>query len=408
MLALCGTLAAAQPQAPESTAGLRLSGFGTVGVVHAQAPAGWGYRRDIDQPAHGGGIRADIDSRLGLRAQYVVSPQVDLVGQAVGRRRAPGGDATDAIEWAYAAWRPRPDVALRVGRLSQDLFLSSGYRDVGFAYAPVRPPVEIYGFATGPLDGIDLTRNWSHGGAQWSLKAFAGRTVSVPFVTVRSRGAVLSRESDGLLLRLSATRASMAIGPAPLRPLQEALSALQAMPLPDVAAEAAAMSQRLESTLSSASYLMAGAQFERDDWLMMAEATQTFGRNRAGLPSGVVALLGRRFGALTLFGSVSRARAPHHEQATPDWEARLAPVVGASAAQQLQAAGTGAAFVLNLPQGNQRSRSLGLRWDVGPLTALKLQTDWVRIDPNGGRLWSNADAAPARATVTSVAVDFLF
>lgn len=410
LLALVGAVAAAQSPIPESAGGLRLSGFGTVGLVHAEAPAGWGYRRDTDQPPNDGGTRADIDSRIGVRAQYVVSMQVDLVAQAVGRRRAHGGDAMDAIEWAYAAWRPRPDVALRVGRISQPLYLLSEYRDVGFAYPTVRPPADFYGSATGPIDGVDLTTGWRLDGAQWRFKGFGGRTVSVPSITARTYGIVLSREADGLLVRLSAGHVAIARGPASLQPLLDALTVVQGLPLPEVAAEAAVLGQRLASYGSSMSYLTVAAQFEHDDWLAMAEALQIVGHNEAGLPGGHALLLGRRFGALTLFGSVSRASMARHDRAEPHWEAALMPVVGASAARQLQAVGSGVAAVLNQPNGNQHSRSLGLRWDVGPSTALKFQTDWVHIDPNGGRLLANANgnAGPARATVASVAVDFLF
>ena len=50
LLALAAIACGAQTD--DDTARLRVSGFGTLGLVQVDAPAGWGFRRDITQPGH--------------------------------------------------------------------------------------------------------------------------------------------------------------------------------------------------------------------------------------------------------------------------------------------------------------------------------------------------------------------
>ena len=100
-LIAAGLLAAgasqAQPAADAGAPGLRLNGFGSIGVVDSRAPAGWGFRRDISQPDHDGGVRADTDSRLGLQLNATVNGQLEFVGQLLLKRRLPEVPAGDSV-----------------------------------------------------------------------------------------------------------------------------------------------------------------------------------------------------------------------------------------------------------------------------------------------------------------------
>ena len=85
MLRLCATTLAcpamsAEP-ADESISRLRLSGFGTFGVTHTESAQAFGFKREVSQPAYDGGTHLDVDSRLGLQANYTINPQFELVGQ---------------------------------------------------------------------------------------------------------------------------------------------------------------------------------------------------------------------------------------------------------------------------------------------------------------------------------------
>ena len=411
---LCLFACASVAQASEVNEGdIRVSGFGTVGIVHADAPAGWGYRRDIGQPANSGGTRADIDSRLGLQLNYAPTRQFELVGQVLATRRSQYAADSDSIEWAFAAYRPQPDVALRVGRLNLDQFLMSDYRNVGFAYRFARPPVEFYGSLPTSLDGADMARVWNVAGTQWRLKAFAGRAHSGDLsinggTEVRPvYGAMASREADGLLLRVGLTRAGLATSAPALQPLLDGMSGLSALPVADVAAQAGALRSRLDFAGAHATYATLALSYELQDWQWTTEFTRVTGHpvvNFAAAYAGV----GRRFGPVTVFGGVSRIRSAEEPVDTPAWAAALAPVLGAAGAQQAQFLGAAAALAANMTAANQRTLSLGARWDLHSQLALKLQWDRVRIDANGGRLWANTTADAGHANVSSVVLDFVF
>lgn len=386
--------------------GIRFSGFGTVGIVHAEAPAGWGFLRSLEQPASTRTTRGDVDSRLGVQLNYAVNAQVELVGQLLATRRLPSASAGDTVEWAFAAYRPTADLTLRAGRLNLDQFLMSDYRNVGFAYLYARPPVEYYGTIPTSLDGVDATRTWRFDDVQWRVKGYVGRSRTVGVPLNDAFGVAIARESDGLLLRVGWSRAKLTRNYDSLAPLLDGLAQVGALPIPAVAAQATALRSGLDLTTKPLTYAALGASYERGAWQTAAEVTRvTFGNTtlKAGYAS-----IGRRVGAVTLFGIVSGADSGTPAVAAPAWAAVLDPVIGPAAAQQVQALGAAAAYVANQSM-RQTTYALGARWDVHPRMAVKLQWDHVKIATNGGfYLWSNATSDPASANVTTVLLDFVF
>lgn len=394
---------------------LRLSGFGTVGAVHVNAPAGWGFRRDISQPANDGGTRADIDTRLGVQANYSLTSQVELVGQVIAARRSPYGRESDSIEWAFAAYRPNANLTLRLGRVNTDAFVLAEYRNVGFAYNWVRPPVEFYGALPSSIDGGDITQTWNIGDARWKVKAFGGQAYPGDLskdgrVTVRPLfGTMVSREADGLLVRAGLIQAKLVTSVPALQPLLDGLRGLDALsPLaPNVAAQADALRARLDTSGGRVVYATLGATYEAQDWLWSAEFMHVGGDPGRRFTAGYLGV-GRRFGPVTVFGGTSHIHTPDAPVATPAWDVALTSVgVPAASAAQAQLLGAGAAFAANFG-ANQHTQSLGVRWDIHPQMALKAQWDYIRIGANGGRLWSNSTLSPAHANVTTLALDFVF
>jgi hypothetical protein len=394
-------------------AGLRVSGFGSLGLMRADGPEGWRYRREIGQPGGRGSTRADTDSRLGLQLNYAPSARVEWVGQLLATRRSAYASPADIVEWAFVAYRPNADLTLRGGRLNIDQFLMSDYRNVGFAYLMARPPVEFYGSLPTSLDGVDIARAWDLADARWRAKVYFGRAQGGDLATdsripVRPvLGATVSREADGLLLRAALTRGSIADAAPALRPLFNGLQALSALPLPEVAAQAGALRRQLDANGTDFTYAALGLSYERHDWQWTAELTRVSGHPWLRMVAGYAGV-GRRFGAVTLFGAAAGVRNGESTTVAPRWAAALAPVLGPAAAQQAQALADGAAFAANLSAARQRALSLGLRWDLQPQLALKLQLDRVRISARGGRLWANATLDGGRAQVVSAVLDFVF
>lgn len=391
---------------------LRFSGFGSLGAAHISAPADWVYRRELSQPLNTSSTRFDLDTRLGLQVNYTPSSAFELVGQANLRRRAPAAPGSDAVEWAFAAWRPNTDWTLRLGRVNTDAFLMSDYRSVGLAYTFARPPVEFYAQLPASLDGADASWVWNNGNALWRAKAFTGKSRLTfdgnnSLDLRRLLGGMVSREADGLLLRASALQAQLSFTSPDLAPLLAGLDGLNALPVPGLGAQASALRSRLTLDKVKHTYVSVGIRYEPEDWLLGAELRHVTGsvliKSSAGYAS-----VGRRFGPVTVFGLASRIGSASQPAEAPPWGVQLAPVIGPAAAQQVQFLGSTAALTINGLAPRQSALGLGLRWDLDHARALKLQWDHIRVDANGSFLWGNGSPQAERAQVASVVLDFVF
>lgn len=390
---------------------IRFSGFGTMGLTDASAPHGWGFRRDLGQSGSTDRTRADVDSRLGLQLNYTPTTQLEFVTQLLAGRHSPGATLGDHMEWAFAAIRPTPQLTARLGRVNLDTFLNSDHRNVGFAFLPARPPVELYGLLPTSLNGADVSHWLDLGDARWRFKIFGGRAdggdrgnkAGVPVSP--TVGGSISRESGGLLIRLGVTRGVITNAPAPLQPLIEGLASLATLPVPNVASEAQALRQRLDTTDAAALYTALGARYESGPWLLSAELAKVSGHPFVDLISGY-ASAGRRFGDWTLYSVYSRVRSSTPAAAMPQWAPSLA--FSPALAAQVQALGTAAATAVNLGRPSQRTISLGARWDFHPQMSLKLQWDQIGTESNGASLWTESTPDSGRSHVTSVLLDYVF
>jgi hypothetical protein len=385
----------------------RLSGFGTVGVVQANAPEGWGYLRDLDQPPHGGGTRADTDTRLGLQLNYTPSAQFEWVAQLLAKRRLDSARQSDVIEWGFGAWRPNANLTLRAGRVNVDQFLMSDYRNVGLAYPFARPPVDFYSLLPSSLDGADVAQTWDVGATRWRAKAYGGQAHIGSVKLHQLYGAMLSREADGLVLRAGLTHAKLKDTNPLVVPVLDGLSGVASLPLPAVAAEALELRHRLNLDGAQVTYAALGFSYERAAWQVFGELTRSSGDPGVRFDTGYLAV-GRRFGAVTLYGLASRIRSPEPAAVAPAWGLALEPVLGPAAAQQAQGLADVAAYAVNVGRVDQQTTAVGTRWDIHPRLALKLQWDHVRVNANGGLLWANSTPAAMRANVGSLLADFVF
>lgn len=418
---LCAGPARADEVAQPAGTGIRLNGFGTVGLVRAHNSEGWEFTRDRAQPAEEGRIKTMTDTRLGLQANWQPSPRWEGVTQVVLKHANPDAPAEQYVHWAFVAFRPTPDWTFRVGRTAPDIFLLADYRNVGFAYPWVRPNLEFYGWI--PLDasdGMDAMYAWMDGSAQWRVKlsygqvgmalALAGSS-EVPMAT--SKGlftSTLSREDNGLLLKASYSRTRSTLTGVPdLQSLEQGLAALRTLPVPAVAQEAAVLHDNVMFTDRFSEYLALGASYEQGPWWLHAEVNRLGGE--IGISNGwrTYASVAYRFGRMTGYTVWGRALPAGAPVAAPaDWATTLAPLVGDAMAQQAMMLGTAAAQVSNTSRSDQRTNSLGLRWDFDARMAFKLQWDHSRTHPAGSGLWAQGTPAAAHADVLAATLDFLF
>jgi len=392
------------------------SGYGTLGYSQLQGSDELTFVRDLSQPGSLTPRTSSFkpDSRLAVQAAYRVSAQTDAVVQAVWRQKAQA-TAGNSIEWAYLSHRPTEDLTVRGGRVGIDVFLLSDYRNLGYAQSTVRPNWDYYGFMPiYSLDGIDATYTHTTDAARWSLKSQWGRAQAVvPIITGQNYDFVaqsfwdVSLQREAGPWRVKAGYATMTIAnEAPLAALTDPLKQLAALSVPGVSAQATQLAQSLSFADSQVSYLTMGAAYDDGIWQLQTEISKVRGSSQV-LTQGTAAYVtvGRRFGDLLPFASISTFRPPR-AAATPegDWGALL----GDASASVLQ---TAAVSTLNSPRVEQKTVALGLRWDLHPQAALKLQWDHIWIKPGGYGLWSTPTFAPAVANqvnLLTASLDWVF
>lgn len=398
----------------------KLTGFGTVGVLHADSDEPWLFARDLTQRGAPGNTAINVDSRLGLQLERALAPSVEAVAQLVVKDRSRGARADESLEWAFIGWQPSPAVKLRFGRTSPDLFLLADVRNVGITYPWVRPSVEYYGWMPfSSMDGIDASYRWQTGSVYWTGKIAVGRIRSTIGVVDREQYAhvqgddtlavTFSRESGGLLLKASYLRTRLASElPAQFQPLSDGLLGLTQLPVPTVAAEADRLYQAMQFGGVS-QYSALGAQYEANRWALYAEGSRVhFDRGASGGTRGYVSLA-YRWPRLT--GYVISARSKPDSSPLKlehDWAAELTPVLGPELAGQAAMLGIGGAAAANLPRFDQQTIGIGLRWDVRQNVDLKLQVDRTLVHRYGSIAWRDATDNSNHATIFSVAADFTF
>jgi hypothetical protein len=424
LLALLCTASVTNAAAQDATGtgpDLRMNGFGTLGLVEATPHDDWGFRRDVSQPSrHDGGLRADVDSRLGLQAAWRLDPQWEFVGQLVLKPRADEAADDESLAWAFAAWRPTPEWTLRVGRTSPDLFLLSDVRNVGFVYPWMRPNVEFYGWVpVSALDGIDVARQWQLGEGYLRAKLFAGRT-SVTLASTQGDGdthanvrplvgGTLTWDSGALTVKATLAQArSRARDPAAVGRAHAGLDGLAALPIPIVASQAGQLRDSFPADVFVTRYAALGLAWDASPWQLQAEVARISGNFDSSDSWYGYASAARRFGDTTLFATIGRARASHRPLPDPQWTTALTPVLGPALAAAAQELGQGIASNYNLAREDQASVGIGARLDLDDRIAVKLQLDAVRSAAFGGGLWSHDTLDAHHALVWSTGLDFVF
>lgn len=411
-LALLSSLLLVSGWTAASAGDVTVHGFGTVGAAYLDKPAGWTYARSLNQHVNDDDLRLDLDSVVGVQINYEPSPTFEVVAQAAASRLDGDAEHNDYLELGFVGWHPDSDWSVRLGRVNLDAYLISDHRVVGFTYQFIRPPTEYYSRMPTSLDGGDIARTWVIDGVQWRTKLFVGRTENGPGNTRLTLwpviGLVGSRESDGLLLRISALHGRTRNDIRALQPLMQGLQQMQGLPVPSVANDAGQMQAALSTRGMQTNYIAGALAYDRHDWLLTAEANRS---KVKGMPwisftSGYVSA-GHRFGAISAFVTESVTRRDSAAFRAPDWATPLA-AFGPQLAQQAQQLANGAAATINTMAADQSSTSVGMRWDVTSRIALKTQWDHVRWRNEGSALWFNSGGPRGSANVVAVAADFVF
>lgn len=391
---------------------LHFSGFGSVALSHDDS-RGIALLRDTGQPvSENRDTSWRSDSVLGLKGGWRLSPTLELAGQVVLRHRV-DAKPRSIIEGAHLTWHPSERVDVRVGRMGLDVFMLSDYRSVGYAQPWVRPPREFYGWIPmHTLDGADVAWKFDHGATRWTarLQLGANRT-EVPltaddhfsFRAKRMRALTLHAERDAWQFKLGHSVFRAGSEPPPFVPLRNALAGVAGGGFGPVSAEAASLRAGLALKDIDIHYSTLGAAYDDGRWLIQGELARVRSDSEV-IATGTAAYVsvGRRFGPLTPYVVLVRFR-PSNGAREPlnDWSG-----LGASELQ------TQAVASYNNFRVDQRTLSLGMRWDFDSRAALTMQWDRSRIAARGFGLWQvdNLVSGERRRTVDvlTLSLDFVF
>jgi hypothetical protein len=412
--ALHGGLAHADRQFFDGS--LRISGFGTVGITQSHVdeatPSTPGYATPSDQSS----LQYSRDTKLAVQARYRMTSTLKATTQVMVKS-TPSGKYEPVVEWAFAKWSPAPTLSFRFGRVGAPLFLVSDSREVGYTSLQVRPPIDVYGqVPVTHMDGADVSYQFDMGGMAMTTTLFGGRASS-DYASYRlaSGGTLisefkLSHALGGYVTLASPSGWTVRLGHATgkISVNSTVIEQLLALAPPGQLRDQVMGVLAVEN--ESASFTSLGLTYERSPWTFSAEYTL---RKAAGLvpdTTGWYLTGGYRIGNLTPFVGVSRLTLKRAES-NP-----LAAWIG-EPDQTGAIAGT-LENVLTSLRTEQRTTTLGLRWDIAPDMALKGQVESILKPANsyGSFFRSRADTPEDRAfyqeerriNVFSLSLDFVF
>lgn len=414
-LALIFACAVSEAWADDMTNGLswlRLSGFGTLGLVHDNRE-GLRAQRDFGQPdTFTGHWSWKMDSILGLQLNAALTDQLDAAIQLVLKERAERTLA-QSLEWAFLRWRLTPGLAVRSGRLGADFYLLSDYRDVGFAYLWERPPVEFYGpLLLHHFDGADLTYSLPLNRGSLRARLFGGEaTQSVELTSGAGAdtlelgslwGASLTYESERWQLKSGFIRFRIDETPQTIEDLG-LLASLTSPVVQDLWRQAGTYGAELGMAGRRIGFYSLGAAYDDNTWLLSGELgylSSSWDPLRDTLTAYLS--IGRRLGDLTPYLVLATASPLERETQV------IAPAPAAREDPTIAALYAGTLGLYDSANLDQHTLSLGVRWDLRPNLALKLQWDHVEIERSA--LWWTGGALThdTSAELLSASLSWIF
>lgn len=400
-------LTAWQPLCAEDSPRWNVSGFGTLATLATDTDQ-LGFIRDrsqLESTYSNWGI--SNDSRLGLQLDLAFNDQWNATVQWIARDHA-GDFFEQNLEWAFIRWSPSTDINIRAGRLGADLFLLSDYRNVGYAYPWIRPPHEFY--ANLPVyhfDGLDVAKKFTINEGDLTIKIFGGHSFNQ--ITASPIGSVgVSSPAIGMNMVYEKDNWRLRAGYGYLRLLSDSeainslMVALQEPSVNQLIPGIYPVGRGARMSNTDVHFASIGAAYDDGVWQVQAEGSYTDAETYAfpDTASGYFHV-GRRFDKLTVYSllGISQTYQKNISVADP-----LLPMPALAVLKQ-------AVESFNTTGIDEKSISLGLRWDVVENVAIKSQWSHYWLGTNGNQLWDESQLnsrGPSEVNVISFGVDFIF
>lgn len=360
VLPLALMLAAGAAQAQGAGDMFSFSGFGTVGVAHSNSDKG-DFASTLFQRSGAGASRSwdfNSDTKAGAQVTARINEQWSAVVQVVSMARS-NNTFAPRLEWANVQYAFTPDIKVRVGRSALPTYMASDTRLVGYANAWLRPPVEVYSDSPMTnLDGVDLSYRSRFGRVMNTMQVFVGRsninTVGesgdeLPVNNIRqAKGFANSVEYGAWTGRVSYMQSNIRF---------------------DVGGGA--------SVITPHKTVAFGAAYDPGEWFVQGEFTSVKLPGIMPTAKGAYLIGGYRFGDVAPFLIRSQGWSQH---------------------------GDGPGMF------DQRTTSLGVRWDAMKNIAVKMQVDQIRPTAGSAGYFINVRPGLSGTNVrlVSLAVDFVF
>lgn len=412
--ALASSTVAQAQSGPE----FKFSGFGTVGAVNSDND-GADFVSTRFAPNGAGRTRSTAfspDSKIGAQLDVRFGERLSGVVQLVSQHQY-DNSFTPEVEWANLKYKVSDNLSVRLGRIALPAYVLSESRFVGYSYTPVRPSVDVYTvLPVTSNDGVDFSLRNSFGSANNTLQAYYGvKDTKVPggnkVKTKRAMGFRDTLEMGALSASVGYLSFDIDLQLDQLAPLfggiaqfANGAAAVQAPGFQAAAASARALLDKYKLNGMEMSAISLGAGYDPGDWFVSGEYVEFKGTGIVGDTKAWNLGAGYRLGAWTPFVAFGKSRGDYTPAAAIDTSG--APPLAAGAAALVG----GLNASLQAFAFEQKTTSVGVRWDAMRNVAVKAQFDRVALGAGSAGRFVNAGPGFAGSSVNllSVAVDFVF
>ena len=380
----------------------RVNGFATFGMSISDESMAY---NDVNDE-----VSFNRFSKAGVQMTFNMDSQNSVVMQLVSRGN--NNWETNA-EWAYFKHEFGNGLSGKIGRIRLPAYQLSEFLDVGYATPYAQVPAETYDSLDpfSNMEGVDLSYSMDVGDNTANFQAVYGRAKDDEFDLKDILGVSAVLQADTWSARLGYATASVNVVSATL---QAAISAYDG-----------------ETEGIDGAFTSLGFTYDPGDLYFTTEFTQLEADGEIVDADALYATVGYRFGRLMPTLTYAMAESQDDDERSYDavFANNAAVAAGFGNLATLQAAATGgnatAAGVIQGVEGlkaasdrNTTRIGLGLRYDMSPGTALKVQYDIIEVDDASGLFddtaWATNAASGAGASnpdgtnVLTISIDTVF